>query len=267
MESHPDGPSKQSVDVGAWAGGLKASGPIPNHIAIIMDGNGRWARRRGLPRSAGHRAGVQAVRPVVEAAGRAGVKFLTLYGFSTENWKRPRPEVDELMSLLVEFARKELQYLLENDVKVRVIGRIEELPGDARGEVERIVRLTRDNSALDLVLALNYGGRRELVEAARRLAAAAAAGELAPDDIDEELLAARLHTGGLPDPDLVIRTGGEIRVSNFLLWQSAYAEYWFTPVCWPDFGRDELGLAIEEYQRRERRFGTVTPPGAADGDF
>ena len=233
---------------------LRAAG-LPRHIAIIMDGNGRWARQRGLPRVAGHRASVTAIRDVVRAAGELGIEVLTLYAFSTENWKRPRAEVDALMELLVEHVRSDLDELHQNGVRVRVIGRIEELPEAARRAVEHAVARTARNRRLTLVLALNYGGRRELTDAMIQLARRVQSGALRPEDIDERTVASALYTGDLPDPDLLIRTSGELRISNFLLWQLAYTEFWVTDVCWPDFRRTHLAEAIEAYQRRERRFG------------
>ncbi len=228
---------------------------VPRHIAIIMDGNGRWAEKRGLPRLAGHRAGVEALRDVVEACGEWGVKYLTLYAFSTENWKRPRREIDGLMHLLVEYLRRELDELDKKDVKIRVIGHPEEIPSYAWRELERAIARTRDNSGLEILLALNYGGRREIADAARAIARRVLEGSLRPEEIDERCFAEHLETRGVPDPELVIRSGGELRVSNFLLWQIAYAELWVTPVLWPDFRREHLRQAIEDFYARERRFG------------
>jgi len=235
--------------------------PLPRHVAIIMDGNGRWAHQRGLPRIAGHRASLEAVRDVVRFAGELGLEVLTLFAFSTENWKRPRSEVEALWDLLVDHVESELDDLVSNGVQVRVIGRVEELPPAAREAVGKAVRATAHNRRLILVLALNYGGRRELVDACARLAARVKAGELRPEDIDEDMVAGALYTAGLPDPDLLIRTSGEQRISNFLLWQTAYTEFWVTDVCWPDFRRQHLAQAIEAYQRRERRFGGLSREG------
>lgn len=228
---------------------------LPRHVAVIMDGNGRWARQRGLPRPAGHRAGVEAVRRVVEAASRLGIPYLTLYAFSTENWRRPRAEVRSLMNLLVEAMQRYLRELDEKGVRVRVIGEVAELPPGARAAVEEAQRQTAGNEGLQLTFAINYGGRREIVEAARTLMRRAAAGEMRPEDLDEEGFARCLYTHDIPDPDLLIRPSGEMRISNFLLWQMAYAEIWVTPVLWPDFDLEELVRALRSYQARERRFG------------
>lgn len=231
---------------------------IPRHLAIIMDGNGRWATERNLPRVAGHRAGVEALREVIKACRELGIEILTLYAFSTENWKRPREEVDALMDLLVEYLQREIGELMANGVRIRVIGAVDELPPAARRELSRAMELTRENRDLIAVLALNYGGRREIVEAARRLAREVQEGKITWEQIDEALLEQHLYTAGLPDPDLLIRPSGEMRLSNFLLWQMAYTEIFVTPVFWPDFNRAELMEAIAAYGRRERRFGGVT---------
>ncbi len=222
-----------------------------------MDGNGRWAQRRGLPRTAGHRAGVEAVRGVVEAAPEVGLEVLTLYAFSTENWKRPKDEVDALMFLLVEYCRREVESLHKNGVRINAIGRIDELPTLQRDEIWRAVERTRGNNRLVLNLAVNYGGQAELVDAMRTLAGKVQAGELRPEEISAEHIASHLYTGGLPDPDLIIRTAGEMRLSNFLVWQAAYSEIWVTDVAWPDFRRDHLEQALSDFSRRERRFGAV----------
>jgi len=235
------------------------AGKVPRHVAIIMDGNGRWARRRNLPREAGHRAGGEALRRTVEACRDLGIEILTVYAFSTENWKRPRAEVRALMNLIVEYVRKERQALIDNNVRVIAIGDIRGLPEATRREIEGVVEATRANTGPILCLAVNYGGRREIVEAARSLARKASRGEISPDDIDEETFARELMTHDLPDPDLLIRPSGEMRVSNFLLWQMAYTELWFTPVLWPDFGPEELRQAVESYQARDRRYGGVHP--------
>lgn len=249
----------------AWERRLQRlrAGALPRHVAIIMDGNGRWAHQRGLPRIAGHRASVEAVRDVVRFAGELGLEVLTLFAFSTENWKRPRSEVDALMDLLVTHVRSELDELHANGVKVRVIGRVDELPAGAREAVLQAVDRTAHNRGMTLVLALNYGGRRELTDAFARLARRVAAGELRPEDVDEDAVAGALYTAGIPDPDLLIRTSGELRISNFLLWQLAYTEFWVTDVCWPDFRRQHLADAIEAFQRRDRRFGGL--PGEGQG--
>jgi len=229
----------------------------PRHVAIIMDGNGRWAVQRGLPRTEGHRAGVEALRGVVKAAPELGIKILTCYAFSTENWKRPKDEVDTLMNLLLEYCRLEAETLNRNGVRINAIGRIHELPAAQQQEIARAVALTRNNDRLILNLAVNYGGQAELVDAFRSLAAEVKAGGLEPDAIDAEAVRRHLYTAGLPDPDLVIRTAGEMRLSNFLLWQSAYAEIWVTDVYWPDFTREHLEQALRDYARRERRFGAL----------
>ena len=230
--------------------------PLPRHIAIIMDGNGRWAKARGLPRIAGHRRGADAVRRTLEAAGDLGVPYLTLFGFSSENWKRPHDEVDDLMGLLRHYLRGEIAELHRNGVRLRVIGDRGRLSADIVALIENAEALTRHNQSINLTVALSYGGRAEIVAAARAVAAKAAAGRLAPEAIDEALIAAHLFTADLPDPDLLIRTSGEQRISNFLLWQCAYAELVFTKTLWPDFGRAELEQAITEFSGRERRYGT-----------
>lgn len=228
---------------------------VPAHVAIIMDGNGRWAAGRRLPRVAGHKAGAKAVREVVVAARALGVRFLTLYSFSTENWSRAAEEVSALMSLFVEVLQREIDELDSAGVRVRVIGDLDGMPSATAGAFRRAMARTADNGNLDLVLALNYGGRREIVDAARRLAADAADGSLDANSIDEDLFSANLYTAGIPDPDLLIRTSGELRVSNFLLWQVAYSEFWVTDVLWPDFSRDDFLEAIVSLQDRNRRFG------------
>jgi len=227
----------------------------PRHVAIIMDGNGRWAAQRGLPRVVGHRNGVEAVRRSVRAAVDLGPDHLTLYSFSTENWKRPPGEVRDLMGLLRLFVQSDLADLKAQDVRVRVIGDRASLSRDLVDLVRDCESQTAAGRALNLNIAFNYGGRDELVRAARRLAEAAVRGELAPDEIGEADLSAQLDTVGAPDPDLVIRTSGEQRISNFLLWQAAYAEFIFQDVLWPDFGADHLRAAIEEFSRRDRRYG------------
>lgn len=227
----------------------------PRHVAVIMDGNGRWAARRGLPRIEGHRQGVEAVRRCVRLAIEAGVEFLTIYSFSAENWSRPRQEVLDLMGLLKRFVRSDLARLHESGVRVRVIGEREGLGEDILSVLREAEERTRDNTRLTLVVAFNYGGRQEIARAARALAELVRDGRLAPEDITVERFAEALDTRGMPDPDLVIRTSGEQRVSNFLTWQSAYAEYVFTPEFWPDFDRAVFEAALAEYARRERRFG------------
>ncbi len=229
------------------------------HVAIIMDGNGRWAKSRELPRSAGHRAGVDAARRAVEAARDLGIECLTLYSFSTENWRRPAGEIRDLMGLLREFIGEDLPTLKENGVRVEIIGDEQNLDRDLRLLVSRAHRETRQNNKFLLQIAFNYGGRDEIVRAAKAIAKQAATGALDPDAIDEGVFAQRLDTAGAPDPDLVIRTSGEKRISNFLLWQAAYAEYIFLDVLWPDFSEKSLAEALAEYHRRDRRYGGVTP--------
>lgn len=232
---------------------------IPAHIAIIMDGNGRWANRRGLPRIAGHRAGVGPVRESVEACARLGVEALTLYAFSVENWKRPRAEVDTLWRLLRFYLRRELPELDRNGVVLRAIGRLDELPAKVRQEIDYAEERTRGNGGMRLNLAINYGGRAEISDAVNAaLGEARRAGTLSTLRIDEETIAANLYTADLPDPDLLIRTSGEMRISNFLLWQIAYAELYVTGVLWPDFNRVELLRAVLDFQKRERRFGGLS---------
>jgi len=228
---------------------------LPRHVAIIMDGNGRWAKLRGLPRVEGHRMGVRAVRAVVECARELRIPCLTLYAFSLENWGRPEPEVRALMTLLQEFLVSELSLLLRHGIRLRVIGEISSLPFAVRQVLERTVSATARHEEMTLTLGLSYAGRNEIVRAARRLAAEAVEGKIVPGEITEELFSSRLDTAGIPDPDLVIRTSGEIRLSNFLPWQSAYAEFAFTDVLWPDFGKAEFLQALEDYSRRHRRFG------------
>jgi undecaprenyl diphosphate synthase len=224
---------------------------IPRHAAIIMDGNGRWARKRNLPRVAGHKAGVSTVRSTVETCAQLGVKVLTLYAFSVENWKRPRAEVDTLWRLLRVYLRRELRTLMRNNIRLTAIGRTQALPLVAQQELRYVMQRTSENTGMRLNLAINYGGRAELVDAVRSLIAEGVPAE----EITEERLSAALYTSGLPDPDLLIRTSGELRVSNFLLWQIAYAEIYVTETLWPDFTRAELLRAVLEYQRRDRRFG------------
>jgi undecaprenyl diphosphate synthase len=229
----------------------------PVHVAIIMDGNGRWAKQRSLPRTAGHRRGVEAVRETVKAAVDLGIAYLTLYGFSSENWNRPPTEVDDLMGLLRFYLRGEIAELHRQGVRVRSIGDRARLAPDIVRLIEEAEERTRGNARLNLTIALSYGGRDELLRAMRLIATDVAAGRLRPDAIDEAAVQQRLHTVDMPDPDLVIRTSGEQRISNFLLWQSAYAELVFDDCLWPDFGRENLRRAVEEYQRRERRYGTA----------
>ena len=228
---------------------------IPAHLAIIMDGNGRWAERRHLPRIVGHRKGVETVQAVVDACLDLGIRHLTLYAFSSENWGRPRDEVEALMGLLGTFLQRELAQMTARGIRLRAIGELDRLPQKTRTILDDIIATTAEHRELVLTLALSYGGRNELVRAVRALAREAAAGRLAPEAIDEALLSATLDTAGLPDPDLLIRTSGETRISNFLLWQAAYAEFVFLEVLWPDFNAAHLREAIAEFTRRERRFG------------
>jgi undecaprenyl diphosphate synthase len=236
---------------------IRLSGDVPRHVAVIMDGNGRWARERSRPREFGHRAGMRAVRATVEAALEAGVEHLTLFAFSQENWHRPQGEVRALMALLELYVRREQRELKEKGVEVRVIGDLSRLGPRTRGALEGIVQHTRGGPKLRLTLAISYGSRGEIVEAARRLAERVQNGTLVPAEIDEALFAGSLYAPDLPDPDLLIRTSGELRISNFMLWQLAYTELHVTPVLWPDFGPEHLYGAILDYQRRERRFGRV----------
>lgn len=229
----------------------------PAHVAVIMDGNGRWAKARGLPRTAGHKKGVDAVRRTVEAAGDLGIDYLTIFSFSSENWRRPEEEVTDLMQLLRFYLRSEIAELHRNGVRLRVIGDRARLSEDINRLIDNAESLTRDNRKLTLVVALSYGSRQEIALAARRLAEEAKAGILDPQAIDEELFASRLFTADIPDPDLIVRTSGEKRISNFLLWQAAYAELVFVDTLWPDFTKRDLEAAIEEFHRRERRFGAT----------
>jgi undecaprenyl diphosphate synthase len=231
---------------------------LPRHVAVIMDGNGRWAQLRHKRRVEGHRAGIQAVRDTVETSARIGLDVLTLYAFSIENWKRPRSEVSTLMNLLKRYLRSELHTLLENDIRFRVLGRIHELPSDVQEELKQAEERTQANGGLRFNIALNYGGRAEITDAVRGLFENLLKDGRDPSAIDENALASHLYTAGLPDPDLLIRTSGELRISNFLLWQIAYAEIWVTDVLWPDFRRRHLLQAIGAYQKRERRYGGIT---------
>ncbi len=228
---------------------------LPRHIAIIMDGNGRWAKQHGRPRVFGHRNGVKAVREVTEAAAELGVQFLTLYAFSTENWKRPHTEVNALMELLVDTIHREIDTLMKNNIRLEYIGDLSRLPDSTRRALLNGIELTRHNTRMTLVLALNYSARWEIVEATRRLATDVATGKLKPENINEVTVADALSTRHMPDPELLIRTSGETRLSNFLLWQVAYSEFYFTPVLWPDFRKAHLYEAILDFQKRERRFG------------
>ena len=231
--------------------------PVPRHVGIIMDGNGRWARARGLPRGEGHQRGVEALRGAVRFAGRKGIAYLTLFSFSSENWSRPHEEIQGLFNLLRVFIRSDLAELNRNEVCVRVIGERESLPADIRSLIEEAESVTLGNPGLQLVVAFNYGARDEIVRAARKLAEQAARAEIRPQDIDHRLFEQTLDTSGIPDPDLILRTSGEQRISNFLLWQGAYAELIFLPVLWPDFGDEQFEAALREYASRERRYGGV----------
>jgi undecaprenyl diphosphate synthase len=228
---------------------------VPRHVAVIMDGNGRWAKRRMRPRLFGHRAGADSLRAVLRACRDHGVEYLTVYAFSTENWVRPEDEVGGLMSLLKTFLKKDEHELHENEVRLRVTGRIEDMPEAVRQELERVMAATKDYTKGHLILALSYGGRAEIADAVRALAEQVKAGELEPAQIDEAAIAAHLYLPDVPDPDLMIRTSGEIRLSNFLLWELSYAEFYFTDTLWPDFREDDFAKALAEYARRQRRFG------------
>lgn len=233
-------------------------GNLPRHIAIIMDGNGRWAQERSLPRLAGHREGINSVREITRICGEIGLGHLTLYTFSQENWDRPRLEVTALMRLLLSTIRKEVENLNANNVRLSTIGALEELPAEARQGIEEGIELTRHNTGLNLNLALSYGSRQEILQAARLIAERIRRGDLEPGQVDEDLFSRYLDTTGVPDPELLIRTGGELRLSNFLLWQLAYTEIYVTATFWPAFREAELMAAISDYQRRERRFGKVS---------
>ena len=236
---------------------IRLNGTVPRHVAVIMDGNGRWAQERGQPREFGHRAGMRAVRQAVEAAGDAGVEVLTLYAFSHENWGRPATEISALMGLLELYVRRERRDLKEKGIEVRCIGELNRLGPRTRAAIQSIVDHTRGGARMRLNLAISYGARQEIVNAARKLAERVAAGTLLPGEIDEELFSQQLLTPDDPDPDLLIRTSGEMRISNFMLWQLAYTELYVTPVLWPDFDREHFFRALLDFQRRERRFGRV----------
>jgi undecaprenyl diphosphate synthase len=231
---------------------------LPSHVAVIMDGNGRWAQERGNDRIFGHQNGVIAVRQTVEAAAELGIEYLTLYAFSTENWNRPREEIDALMSLLVNTIHDELDTLNKNNIQLMVIGDIESLPGRVREQLKNAIAGTSRNKGLHLVLALSYSGRWEILHAARKVAEEVQSGKISAEDLDPELFSTYLNTNGIPDPELLIRTSGEFRISNFLLWQIAYAELYFTDILWPDFRKEHFIDAILDYQKRERRFGRIS---------
>ena len=230
---------------------------MPKHIAIIMDGNGRWAKQRKLPRTMGHKAGVETIRRVIKETHILGIKYLTLYAFSTENWKRPKDEVSALMKLLVEYLRSELQELNKNGVVIKILGDINMLPKDAQREVKEAVEITKNNTGVVLNIAFNYGGRDEIIRAVKFVSNDVKSGKLNIEDINEKTLEKYLYTNGTPDPDLIIRPSGEQRISNFLLWQCAYSEFWYSNVCWPDFNEEHLHEAIYDYQHRDRRYGGV----------
>jgi undecaprenyl diphosphate synthase len=229
---------------------------VPTHVAIIMDGNGRWAAKRGLPRLAGHHAGTENLRRIIRASVEFGIKFLTIYAFSTENWNRPREEVDGLMRILEDVIDKELRELNEQGVQIRHLGRLDQLAPPLQRKVAEAVEFTKQNSQLVLNVAFNYGGRDEVVQAVQHMIR----DEIPAEDITPELLSGYLYTAGVPDPDLIIRTSGELRISNFLIWQAAYSEWYVTPILWPDFGRDEFHKALAEFGRRDRRYGKVNSP-------
>lgn len=228
---------------------------IPTHIAVIMDGNGRWAKKRNMPRLYGHRQAMEAVRTIIQSCVDLGVKYLTLYAFSTENWKRPKDEVDGLMSLMVEFFNKEIDQLYKKGVKIRILGNLDTMPENTKKCAFDAMEKTKNNTILGLNIALNYGGRADVIHAAKQIAQKVKSGDLAVEDINEEMFGGFLYTKDLPDPDLMIRTGGETRTSNFLIWQLSYAELWFTNVYWPDFTKETLCNAIYDYQNRDRRYG------------
>lgn len=237
---------------------IKSRGTVPKHVGIIMDGNGRWAKKRGLPRTEGHKAGIDSVRAVVRAAGEIDVKAVTLYTFSSENWKRPKTEVSALMSLLLQTLRKEIDELDKQNVRLMAIGNVDALPYAPRMGIKNTIKKLSKNTGLILNLALSYSSRQEIISAVKNIAQDVKNGLLDPEAIDEQLLSSRLQTADIGDPDLLIRTSGEQRISNFLLWQIAYAELYITPTYWPDFGKAEFYQAVENYQTRERRFGKVS---------
>ncbi len=236
---------------------LKSTGSIPTHIAIIMDGNGRWAQKKGNIRLHGHKAGVESVRDITESCAQLGVKHLTLYAFSTENWNRPAAEINGLMKLLVQSLRDEAGRLKKNDIKLVTIGQIERLPEKCQRQLQEVKELTKDNSRMQLCLALSYSGRWDITEAVKQIALQVKGGAINPEDINDDLIGSFLSTASAPDPDLIIRTSGEFRISNFLLWQLAYSELYITKTYWPDFRRDELYQAIYSFQKRDRRYGKV----------
>lgn len=241
--------SEQTID--------PASLKIPEHVAIIMDGNGRWAKKRGLPRVAGHRTGAESVRRAVESCDKLGIKFLTLYAFSSENWSRPQKEVDALMGLLEKFLKDKTPEMMEDNVCLKAMGRLDMLPDHVRNELDLAIEATAKNTGVTMNLALSYGGREEIVDAAKKLVAKAEAGELTAEDVDNDAFAKEIYTDGMPDPDILIRTSGELRLSNFMLWQLSYAEIVITDKLWPDFRYNDFVVALNEFTKRDRRFGKV----------
>ncbi len=236
---------------------LAGNSKLPQHIAIIPDGNGRWARRRGLPRKLGHREGAEVLNKVIRYLSSIGIKYVTVYAFSTENWKRPKDEVDALMALLSEFLTDAGQKLEGTDVRIKIFGDVEGLPAEIKGKVPEVSAMTEKNSGMQLNIALNYGGRSEILNAVKGIAKGSVSGEFKLDEIDENLMSGMMYTAGIPDPDLLIRTGGECRSSNFLLWQMAYTEYWFTAKLWPDMGVSDIAGALKDFVKRNRRFGGI----------
>ncbi|HEY5525245.1 MAG TPA: isoprenyl transferase [Clostridium sp.] len=230
---------------------------IPKHIAIIMDGNGRWAKAKNLPRALGHKAGVETIRRIIREGDRLGVKYMTLYAFSTENWKRPKDEVSTLMKLLVQYLKEEISELHDKGVVINVLGDSSRLPKDCIDEIQKAKEITKNNTGIIMNVALNYGGRDEIIRATRALAEMVALGEIKPSDIDNEIFENHLYTKGMPDPDIIIRPSGEQRLSNFLLWQCAYSEFWYSNINWPDFTEEDLRRAIYDFQNRDRRFGAI----------
>lgn len=230
---------------------------IPKHIAIIMDGNGRWAKKRKLPRTMGHKAGVETIRRVLKEADKLGIKYMTLYAFSTENWKRPKDEVSALMKLLVQYLRQEIKELHKNGVKINVLGDVSRLPKECQEEIDRAVTKTQNNEGIMMNIALNYGGRDEILRAVKLISEDISKGIIKSSEIDQNTFENYLYTKGIPDPDIIIRPSGEQRLSNFLLWQCAYSEFWYSDICWPDFKETDLHKAIYDFQKRDRRFGGV----------
>ncbi|MBP1888518.1 undecaprenyl diphosphate synthase [Clostridium moniliforme] len=230
---------------------------IPKHVAIIMDGNGRWAKKRKLPRTMGHKAGVETIRRILKEADKLGIKYMTLYAFSTENWKRPKDEVNALMKLLVQYLRQEINELHKNGVRINVLGDISKLPKECQDEIEKSIEKTKNNVGITMNIALNYGGRDEILRAVKLISEDVLNGNIDSSNIDSSLFENYLYTKGVPDPDIIIRPSGEQRLSNFLLWQCAYSEFWYSNICWPDFKEEDLHRAIYDFQRRDRRFGGI----------